>query len=77
LRSIPDQYDYLPEHQTILRKYSEFPKLFKKLYHDQEVRIVTDSKGNTWYEVDVPNGYLQREWPFKHGGKIKKHLINK
>lgn len=68
---------YSSNYETILDKYSDFPKLFQKLYKDQKVRTVTDSKGNTWYEVDVPNGYLQREWPFKHGGKIKKHLINK
>ena len=61
---------YSPEHQTILKKYADFPKLFQKLYKGQEVRTVTDAKGNTWYEVDVPKGYLSREWQFKRGGKI-------
>ena len=62
--------EYYPEHQTILKKYSDFPKLFQKLFKDQQVRTVTDIKGNTWYEVDVPKGYLNREWQFKKGGKM-------
>ena len=62
--------EYSPEHQTILKKYTDFPKLFQKLYKGQEVRTVTDAKGNTWYEVDVPKGYLSREWQFKQGGKM-------
>ena len=62
--------EYDPKHQTILKKYSDFPKLFQKLFKDQKVRTVTDAKGNTWYEVDVPKGYLSREWQFKQGGKM-------
>lgn len=62
--------DYYPEHQTILKKYSDFPKLFQKLFKDQQVKIVTDIKGNTWYEVDVPKGYLNKEQQFKQGGKM-------
>lgn len=47
--------NYAPEHQTILKKYSDFPKQFQKLFgKDKEIRTVTDGKGNTWYEVDVP-----------------------
>ncbi len=61
---------YDPKHQTILKKYADFPKLFKKLYKDQEVRTIIDNKGNTWYEVDVPKGYLSREWQYKQGGKM-------
>ena len=67
--------DYAPEYQTILKKYSDFPKLFEKLVKDQQVRTVTDIKGNTWYEVDVPKGYLNKEWQFKQGGKINQHPI--
>lgn len=71
LRNIPTNiYNYSPEHQTILKKYADFPKLFEKLFKDQKVRTVTDAKGNTWYEVDVPKGYLNREWQFKLGGKL-------
>lgn len=62
--------EYPIEHQTILKKYAGFPKLFQKLYKGQDVRTITDTKGNTWYEVDVPKGYLSREWQFKQGGKM-------
>ena len=60
---------YPDRQKTILKKYSDFPKMWKKLFKT-EPRIVTDSKGNTWYEVDVPEGYLDQEWQFKTGGKI-------
>ena len=72
LKAISNTYDYIPEHKTILKKYSDFPKLFQKLYKGQEVRTITDAKGNTWYEVDVPKNYLNSEWQFKNGGMIKK-----
>lgn len=52
--------DYSAKHKTILKKYDTFPKQYKKLYKDAEVRTVTDSKGNTWYEVDVPKDYLNQ-----------------
>ena len=60
-------YDY----EDILRKYTEFPKQFKKLYKNADVRTVTDPKGNTWYEVDIPENYLQQEWAYKHGGLLR------
>lgn len=59
-------YDY----EDILRKYTEFPKQYKKLFKGADARIVTDPKGNTWYEVDVPENYLQQEWPYKNGGLL-------
>ena len=61
---------YPENHQTIINKYAEFPKMFNKLFKGQEVRTVTDPKGNTWYEVDVPKNYLQQEWLYKEGGKL-------
>ena len=71
LREIHGQgQSYSPEHQTILKKYADFPKMFNKLFKGQEVRTVTDSKGNTWYEVDIPENFLQSEWQFKQGGKL-------
>jgi hypothetical protein len=52
------------DHQTILKKYAEQPKTIKKLF-GEEPKIVTDSKGNTWYEFDIPK-------KFKEGkGEIK------
>ena len=74
LRSIPTKYDYAPEHQTILKKYTGFPKLFQKLYKGQNVRTVSDTKGNTWYEVDVPKDYLNQEWQYKQGGKFTNRI---
>src|SRR5574344_771598 len=50
--------EYLPEHEKKKKKYDAFPKQFQKLFGKKaEVRTVTDSKGNTWYEVDVPESY--------------------
>lgn len=66
-------YQYSPEHQTILKKYADFPKQYQKLFGKQaQVRTVTDAKGNTWYEVDVPQSYIDgtAEMLFKKGGKI-------
>lgn len=56
--------NYSSEHQTILKKYSEQPKLIKKLFK-QDAKTITDSKGNTWYEFNIPE-------KFKKGkGEIK------
>lgn len=56
--------DYPAKHKTILKKYSDFPKQYRKIYKDADVRTVMDSKGNTWYEVDVPKNYLNSEWQY-------------
>ena len=65
--SIKKEVKYMHE-DDILRKYNEFPKQFKKLYKGADVRVVTDPKGNTWYEVDVPKDYLEQEWQYKKSG---------
>lgn len=70
LKETNSHVTYAPEHQTILKKYSEFPKMFGKLFKGQQVRNVTDKLGNTWYEVDIPTDMLQRELKFKLGGRI-------
>ncbi len=67
--SIKKEVRYMHE-DDILRKYNEFPKQFKKLYKNADVRIVTDPKGNTWYEVDVPENYLKQEWAYEEGGSM-------
>jgi hypothetical protein len=59
---------------TILEKYQEYPKIIKKLY-GVEPKIVTDSKGNTWYEFNIP--YEFKEGPaeikaFNYGGVTSK-----
>ena len=63
---------YLKEHETILKKYDAFPKQYQKLFKGADVRIVTDHKGNTWYEVDVPENYLQQEWAYADGGHLNR-----
>lgn len=63
---------YNSEHQTILKKYSEQPKLIKKLF-GQDAKMVTDNKGNTWYEFDIPETFKQGKGQikaFKQGGSI-------
>ena len=71
LRATNSHVTYAPEHQTILKKYSEFPTMFGKLFKGQQVRNVTDKLGNTWYEVDIPSDMLQRELKFKLGGRVR------
>ena len=63
---------YAPEHETVLKRYSDFPKQYGKLFKGSSVRNVTDPKGNTWYEVNVPENYLKMEWQYKQGGKLKR-----
>lgn len=63
---------YSPQHETILKKYNAFPEQFQSLFSDGKVRTVTDSKNNTWFEVDVPKGMLLRELQFRNGGRIPK-----
>jgi len=71
LKQLGKDRTYKPEHQTILKKYSDFPKMFDKLFKGQQVRNVTDKLGNTWYEVDIPSDMLQRELKFKLGGRVR------
>jgi anti-sigma28 factor (negative regulator of flagellin synthesis) len=52
-----------PQHQTILKKYKDNPKLLKKLGID--VNEVTDTKGNSWYEFDIPEAAKKGEWEIK------------
>ena len=63
---------YSTERQTILKKYDEQPKLIKKLF-GKEPKKITDSKGNTWYEFDIPESFKQGKAEFKafkFGGNI-------
>jgi len=72
--------DYSPEHQTILKKYLDAPKMIKKLI-GQDVKTITDSKGNTWYEIEIPEkvginiyrngGMYLGKYEFRDGGLVK------
>lgn len=55
---------YDQKHETILKKYTEQPKIIKKLF-GAEPRTVTDDKGNTWYEFDIPKSYLEGKGEIK------------
>lgn len=56
--------DYLPEHKTILKKYDNAPKMIKKTL-GVDTKIVTDPKGNTWYEFDIPEAAKKRKFEMK------------
>lgn len=74
MQQIEDQYKdkmaYTDEHKRVLRRYAEFPNMFKKLFPNQEIRTITDNLGNSWYEMDVPNNFMDTEWQFAKGGTI-------
>jgi hypothetical protein len=59
---------------TILEKYKEYPKIIKKLY-SIEPKMVTDSKGNTWYEFNIPYEFKEGSSEikaFRYGGVSSK-----
>lgn len=54
----PGKDIYSDTHETILKKYQDTPKMIEKTL-GVKVNIVTDSRGNTWYEFDIPDAYKQ------------------
>ena len=70
------QYDKVPywintpHSQLKINRFDNIPKILKQLLPNQEIRTVTDSKGNTWIEVDVPQNYQYTEQMYKKGGKL-------
>jgi len=66
--------DYGKMEQSILKKYKDQTKNIKKLY-GQDVITVTDAKGNTWYEFDIPKSFKSGTGEikaFKEGGSLPK-----
>jgi hypothetical protein len=54
-----DDYSrFSDEHETVLRKYKDNQKMIEKTL-GVKVSTVTDAKGNTWYEFDIPDAYKQ------------------
>jgi hypothetical protein len=49
---------------TILEKYAEQPKTIKKLY-GEEPKLITDGKGNTWYEFNIPDNFKKGKGEIK------------
>jgi len=67
--------EYSKEHQTILKKYADFPKQAKKVL-GVEPKVVTDSKGNSWYELPIPESFKNGSAEinaFKYGGWLSKY----
>jgi hypothetical protein len=67
---------YHPEHQTILKKYLDQPKMIKKIFK-QDVKIITDNKGNTWYEFDIPEKFKKGNAEiraFSNGGENNNYI---
>ena len=56
--------DFSSRHKTILKKYEGIPKVSNKTLKIKPA-TVTDTKGNTWYEIPVPEDYKTGK------GKIK------
>ena len=68
-----DIYDL--SNETVLKKYSEQPKVIKKVF-GVEPKTVKDSKGNSWYEFDIPakfKGGKGEIKAFKDGGWLNKY----
>lgn len=69
------EINYTPEHKTILKKYKDNPKLIKKLF-GEEPKLIKDSKGNEWYEFDIPKNFKEGKGEikaFKTGGWLSKY----
>jgi hypothetical protein len=51
---------YDAAHQSIINKYKNGPKTVKKTF-GLKTKEVTDAQGNTWYEFDIPESYINQE----------------
>lgn len=67
-------FDYDPKHKTIIKRYEKMPKTLKKTFGftEEQIRQVTDRNGNTWWEVDIPESFLQGKGQIIHkdGGMV-------
>ena len=61
---------YSPQEETILKRYDQFPKMFGKVFKDQKPQIVQDTKGNSWFEFNIPKNMQQMELMYKNGGNL-------
>ncbi len=67
-------FNDMQKNMGVLKKYKNQPKTIKKLY-GQDVITVTDNKGNTWYEFDIPESFKSGTGEikaFKEGGWLDK-----
>jgi hypothetical protein len=69
-----NQVIYNPDHETVLKKYDDKPKLYKKLTGQEPVPY-TDPDGNTWMKVKIPEKIKKGQGEiraFKQGGYVDK-----
>jgi LysM repeat protein len=67
-----DINNYSKKEQKILSKYEQYPETLKNLT-GQEPRIVRDPNGNSWYEIDIPQGFKTGDveiMAYQEGGSI-------
>jgi hypothetical protein len=66
--------DYTKQQKTVIRRYDKLPKLLKKTFGftDDQIKTVTDRFGNTWFEVEIPESFLQGQGQIIHkfGGSV-------
>jgi len=55
--------------QTILKKYDKAPKMIKKTL-GVEAKLITDPKGNSWYEFDIPQNWKDKKAEIKALGVV-------
>lgn len=70
LKSQSKEQVYSPQQETVLKRYDQFPKLFGRVFKDQKPQTVLDSKGNSWFEFDIPKNLSQMELVYKKGGVL-------
>lgn len=68
--------DYTPKQKTVIKRYNKIPKTLKRTFGftDEQIEIKTDRNGNTWYEVEIPESFLQGQGQIIHkdGGPVVK-----
>lgn len=67
---------YSSKNMTVLKKYIEQAKNVRKLF-GQDTKLVKDSKGNTWYEFDIPKSFKDLKGEiqaYEEGGSIQMDL---
>jgi hypothetical protein len=70
----PTKLDYSNQQKTVIRRYDKLPKTLKKSFGltNEQIKIVTDRLGNTWFEVEIPESFLLRQGQIIHksGGSV-------
>lgn len=60
-------------YNTILGRYDAFPRYFRNIFGSKaKVDLITDSKGNSWYNVDIPSDINTRSLIFNKVGDVNR-----